>query len=335
MKEESLKLELLPIELTKEDFNKDTKVNLSMTVDPSAEYATNADEYFRKAMIGENSSRSKFRQVLGIKNIVKLGTAIFDSLIQSGACDFNGTNSTASQKEFRVVELMVGTDICINELEQAFMSDQILKGANNYTDKFAFMNFFYETLSLSIQEELEYLTWQGDTAGSTGGYLDTLDGLEKQLTGDVNVLKPTAGNGGVASAVTTSNIIDKLTQARNIIPKGVKNKSDYVYLLSVNAYEAYVDAISINQASGQYFSGEITPNFQGVEVYKAEGMSDDVIAVGQWSNFLNIQDLLTDQTGFEVIDMLRTNGDRKIRVRTDFKFIPTYIKSDEIYFHKP
>lgn len=328
-----IKFENLNFEFSKEDFKKDFKVNLAMTVDSSADYTTNADEYFRKAMIGKDSSRSKFRQVLGVKDRIKLGTAVFDSLIKTGACDFDPSDSTISQKTFEVEPLMVSTSLCVADLEQSFVSDQIARGSMNFDDNFEFMNFFYETLAESHQEEMEYLTWQGDkTGGLTGSsaYLNTVDGLETLLAADVDVLNPST-----ASAVTSSNVVDKLIEARDTLGKEVKQKSDFVYIVSTNVAEAYKDAISENQASGQYYVGDVALNFQGVEVYEAKGASNDVIVAAQWSNFLNIQDLLTDETGYEVVDFYKTKLDRRIGVRTDFKFQPDYIKGDEIYFHKP
>lgn len=335
---DKIKFDNLKFEFSKEDFNQDfTKVELGMTVDSSAAYTTNATEYFRRAMIGENSTRAKFRQVLGVKDRVKLGTAVFDSLIKDGACDFDPSNSTISQKTFEVCPLMVSTSVCIEDLEVSFVSDQLSKGSNDFNDQFAFMNFFYETLSMEHQEEMEYLTFQGQagvTASFGSEYLSTCDGLEIKMTNDTNVLKPNAGNGGVASAVTSTNVIAKLVQARNAMPKAAKNKADFVYIVSTNVYEAYTDAINQNQASGQYFNDAITPNFQGVEIFHAKGASDDVLIAANWKNLLNLQDLVTDETGYEVVDFYKTKLDRKIGVRTDFKFSPDFLVSEEIYFHK-
>lgn len=334
MKIENIKFENIGLELSKEDFN-ETKIQLGMNVDvTTALYQTNATKYFREAMIGENSSRSKFRQVLGVKDRVKLGKASFVSLIKPGECDFNPSDSDVVQKTFEVCPLMVGTSVCVEDLEIAFMSDQLKKGSNDFSDSFEFMNYFYETLSKTTEQELEYLTFRGDTQGGGTGstaYLTACDGLEVKLTADNNVLKSATAS---TSAVTSSNIIEKLVEARNALGTGVKNKSDFVYMLSTNAVEAYRDAVSENKASGQYFVEGVTLNFQGAEIYHAEGASDNVIIAGNWDNFLNIQDLTSDETGFQVVDFYKTRLDRKIGVRTDFKFSPDFVVSEEIYIHK-
>jgi hypothetical protein len=284
-------------------------------------------------MIGENSTRSKMRQVLGIKDRVKLGNAAFDSLIKAGDADFDPSDSTIIQKTFEVVPLMIGTSVKIDELEISFVSDQLRRGSTDFSDRFAFMNYFYETLNLEAQEEMEILTWQGATGGSfstADAYLSTLNGLEFQFDDDNTVLKP-----ATASAVDATNVIDKMIEARDALPAGVKNKADFTYIVSRNVAEAYFDAINENKASGQYFVEGVSANFQGRPIFLAEGASDDVIVAANWSNLLNIQDLLSDEVGFTVVDFYKTKLDRKIGVRTDFKFNPTYILGNEIYFHKP
>ena len=96
-----------------------TEQMFAMNVDSSALYETNAIEMYRKAMIGENSTRSMFRQVLGIKDRVKLGTVDFSSLIKAGDCDFDPSDSNISQKSFEVCSLMIGSAFCIDSLEIA------------------------------------------------------------------------------------------------------------------------------------------------------------------------------------------------------------------------
>lgn len=331
--QEKIKFGMLPFELSKADFNKGTKVELGMNVDSTGLYQTNANEYFVKAMIGENSSRSKFRQVLGVKDRIKLGTAVFNSLIKAGDCDFDPSDSDVSQVTFEVAPLMASTSVCVEDLEIAFMSDQLSKGSRDFSDQFAFMNFFYSTLSETVQEEMEYLTFRGDSAGTLTGttdYLNTVDGLEKVLTTSSDTHKA-----ATASTVTSANIIAKLIEARDALPQGVKNKKDFVFMLSSNAIDAYKDAISENKASGQYYVEDVTLNFQGVEIFHAEGASDNTIIAGNWNNFVNVQDLITDETGFEVVDFYKTKLDRKIGVRTDFKFVPGVVKHNEVFIHKP
>jgi hypothetical protein len=302
--------------------------NLAMTVDASANYATNAQEYFTRAMIGDEASRTKFRQLLGVKDRVKLGGVTTTGInIKPYAAVFNPDNTTVVQKEYVVQPLMWGTKFDVRSLEIAFMSDQLAKGSNNFSDQFAFMTFFYSEIERRIQEDMELLTFQGVLA------TDGVDGLETLLAVDGNVLFPTSGNGGVASAVTSSNVIAKLTQARNVVPKAIRKRSDFVYIVAQNVYDALADIVAAEKASGLYYLEAETMRFQGREVYLADGASDNTIICTYWENLVNVMDLMSDEVGFNTVDFMGTTLERSIGIRADFKFQPSYVNSNEIYLH--
>lgn len=339
-KELKINLGTQSFSLTEEDFTKgvslrntdNKEINMAMTVDASAEYATNAREYFVQAMIGEKKTRSNFRPVLGVKDLVKLGGLTTTAIeIRPGDTEPNFDNTTAVQKEFRVAPLMAATSINISELEQAYMSDQLAKGSNNFTDKFEFMNFFYEQVSREISKKMEKKTYSAVLA--TDGY----NGLNVQLAADTSVLVPTAGTGGVASAITSANVIDKLKQARNVITSvkdgAVVEADDFVYIVSKDVYNALADEVSENKASGLYYLEGETLAFHGVEVYKSMGASPNTLIAASWSNFVNIQDLLDEELGFNIVDFMKTTLSRKLGVRVDFKYLPSFVNGDEIYFH--
>ena len=302
--------------------------NLAMTVDASANYATNAQEYFTRAMIGDEASRTNFRQLLGVKDRVKLGGVTTTGInIKPYAAVFNPDDTTVTQKEYVVKPLMWGTKFDVRSLEIAFMSDQLAKGSNNFSDQFAFMTFFYAEVERRIQEDMELLTFQGVLA------TDGVDGLETLLAVDGNVLFPTAGNGGVASAVTQANVIAKLQQARNVVPVAIRKRQDFVYIVSQNVYDALADEISENKASGLYYLEGETMRFQGRQVYLADGASDNTIICTYWENLVNVMDLMSDEVGFNTVDFMGTTLERSIGIRADFKFQPSYVNSNEIYLH--
>lgn len=328
------------ITLSKDDFNNAKKsfgnisdvegkeVEMAMTIDASADYTTNATEYYRKAMIGDEKTRSKFRQLLGVKDRVKLGTLDASSVgIKAGATTFNPDNTTAKQKEYEVKPLMFGTVFDVRSLEIAFFSDQLAKGSNNFSQQFAFMNFFFEQLSAQVTELMEEITFTGTVAANG------VDGLETLMTADLNILVPTALNGGVASAITDLNVIAKLKQARNVLPKAVRRKKDFTYIVATNVYDALADAVADNKASGLYYIENVTLTFQGTPIYKADGASDNVIIATYWENLVNVMDLMDEELGFNIVDFMKTTLDRKVGVRVDFKFQPSYTNAEEIYFH--
>jgi len=318
-----MKLERLGFALTKEHFD--------LNIDNSALYATNAEELFRAAMIGEKSSRSLFKPIYGVKDRIKLGTVVFDSVIQPGTCEYVATDSTLSQKTFEVCPISIMTEFCVNDVETSFMSDQIAKGSKDYSAP-KFMSYLYDELAAEVAEELEYLTFRGDTGLTSSSYLRSCDGLELILSSTQSgVLHP-----ATASSVDQTNVVDKLIEARDAVPKGVRGKDGTAYLVSTNVYDALHDAISDNMSSGTYFVPKIDLKFQGVEVIEAQGASDDVIILGELDkNLLFITDLGADTQAFNVVDFNTTTLVRKVGMRTDAKVKFDVLKPNEIYFHKP
>ena len=321
-----LKLKLSKISLKENDFK------FGLELGNEAGYETNAKEYYTRALIGENSFRSKVRILPNVKDREKLGSVTMKSMIKSADCDFDPSDTKINQKVFEVCPLMAGTEICIESLEASFVADQLAQGANNYSDKGAFMNFFYQTLADTIQEELEYLTFRGDTeeASYTGdtAYLKTCDGLEKTLSESDDTIKSVS-----ASTVNASNIIDKLKEARDLTPQAVRNKADYRLIVSRNVAEVYADKVALSSPLAFYNAGDKELKFQGIPLVIAEGASDDTILAGQLSNFSFATDLMSDEGNFTVVDFLKTTLDRKIGVRTDLKFGVDVIKADEVFVH--
>lgn len=302
------------------------KHEFDMIADSTAAYATNATESFAKALLSDDV-RSRFSQVIGIKDRVKLGLGEFQNVTQAGTCDWNPSDSNVSQKTFEVCPLAFMTEVCIEDLEINYMSDELAKGSNNFSET-GFVSFLWDTFAATISEELSIIAFQGDTSLTGNTYLNVCDGLEKQLANDTGATKPS-----VASAVTVSNVILKFTDARNGVPKAVRNKADFVYMAATNVYDALADAVSENKASGIYYIENVKLMFQGVEVIKVEGASDDVLIAGQLSNFKNITDLAGDEHGFSLIDFRTTTGARKIGVRADAKMKVSYLRPEEIWYH--
>lgn len=319
------------IKLNRLDFTVKEEM-FALNVDSSALYQTNAVEMYRAAMIGENSVRGRFKQILGVKDRVKLGTAVFGTVIKPGACAYDPSDSTISQKTFEVCPIMIGTDVCIDSLETSFVSDQIARGSAAFSEPQPFMNYFYDTLAATVSEQLAILSFQGDSSLIGDTYLKACDGLETVLAASTGVTKPVVS---ARTAVTSANVIAKMTAARNASSKGVKAKSDFAYIVSTNVYEALMDAVSDNKNSGLYYVEGIDLRFQGVPVIKADEASDNVIIATYLSNLLNISDLESDVTGFNVVDFMKTTLDRKIGVRTDAKVKFDFLVAGDIYFHKP
>jgi hypothetical protein len=199
------------------------------------------------------------------------------------------------------------------------------QGSNGDFMPAEFATHFYAELGRSVSNQLEYLTWQGDTEGETDTYLDLCDGLEKQLGGaDIPTAQRIAG-----TTVTASNVIAQMTLVYNQIPRALRNrKADVKWFVASNVADAYRLAVAVQSAEA-YTTKDAPLNFLGYTLSIGEGMSDNAMTLSLQSNYIFLADLISDPTDITTINMKETTGDRKIRVISDFKVGFNYLNDAE------
>lgn len=291
------------------------ELKFSTTVDASALLQTNPKEFYTKALL-ENRSSAMFRQVLNIKEETKIGKLEFGNLLNEAGCDYVGGNQTLSAKTMNPCKIQLGTDVCMYELETSFLADWMKAGSNQADFMPAeFASFFYTELGREVSNQLEYLTWQGDTEAVTGTYLDLCDGLERKLCSAVIPDAQTI----VGTIVTAANVIAQLTLMYNAIPKALKaQKNNVLWFVSTNIADAYRLAVAV-QSAEMYTTKDAPLNFLGYTLTVGEGMSDNVSVLSLKDNYVFLADLVSDSSDLTTINMLNTTGDARIRVRGDFK----------------
>ena len=308
------------------------KVQFSMEVTNNALLQVNPKEFYTKALL-ENRSSSQFRQLLGIKESTKIAALDFGTLLTEADCDFVVNNSTLSAKTMDVCKIALNTEVCQFEVEQSFLADWMRQGSNGDFMPAEFATHFYAELGRSVSNQLEYLTWQGDTEGTFDEgleYLALCDGLEKQLSGaDIPVAQKIAG-----TTITASNVIAQLTLVYNQIPRALRNrKADVKWFVASNVADAYRLAVAVQSAEA-YTTKDAPLNFLGYTLSIGEGMSDNVMTLSLQSNYIFLADLISDPTDITTINMKETTGDRKIRVISDFKVGFNYLNDAEWVTYK-
>ena len=306
------------------------ELKFAMTVDSAALLQVNPKEFYTKALLANRSS-SEFRQVLNIKEKTKIGSLSFGTLLFPAECDWQGGNSTLGAKEMDVCKAQIGSEVCMYEMETSFLADWMNSGSNGDWMPANFASFFFEELGRDVNDKLEVLTWQGDSSvtfdeDDPTTFIGICDGLEKQLCG-ANI--PTAQNIAGATAVTASNVIAELTKVYNVIPKAVRQtKADVKWFVSQNIADAYLLAVA-TQSAEQYTNKEPELKFLGFNLSIGTGMSDDVMTVSLKDNYVFLADMVSDPEDLNVIDMSKTTGDKKWRVRSDFKVGFNYLNDSE------
>jgi len=305
------------------------ELKFAMTVDSAALLQVNPKEFYTKALL-DNRSSAEFRQVLNIKEKTKIGSLSFGSLILPAECDYQGGNSTLGAKEMDVCKAQIGTEVCMYELETSFLADWMNSGSNGEWMPADFASFFFEELGRDVNDKLEYLTWQGDSSvvfdeEDPTTFIGICDGLEKMLC-DATI---PSGQVITGTTVDASNVIAELTKVYNAIPKAVKQKKgDVKWFISQNIADAYLLAVAV-QSAEQYTNKEPLLTFLGYPLTIGTGMSDNTQTLSLQSNYVFLADMVSDPSDLIVIDLSKTTGDKKWRVRSDFKVGFNYLNDAE------
>jgi hypothetical protein len=304
------------------------KYQFDINIGSNALLEANPKEFFTAALLS-NKSTSMFRQLLNVKEKTKISGFEFQDVLQAESCTFTKTDSDLDAKTLEPCKLQIGVELCQYDLESSFLADWMRAGSNQVDfSPVEFMAHYYERLAAKVADNLEVLTWKGDTAGMTGTYLDLCDGLETKLNADVDVIDIPA------AAITSANVIAQMTLVYEALPVAIRNqKSNLVWYVADNVAAAY--QIAVATASAEVYTRqnpELT--FLGIQLMVAEGMTDNKMVCSRKDNFLYITDLVSDQSEVITINMKSTTGDRLIRSISDFKFGVDYVNPTEIVYYK-
>lgn len=304
------------------------KLQFGMDVTTPALLQTNPREFYKKALLTD-STRTNFRQILNIKEKTKIADLSFGQLLHEAGCDFVGGSSTLDAKEMEPCKIQIGTDVCMYELEDSFLADWMQSGSNGEWMPAEFASHFYEVLGENVAERLEILTFQGDTDYTPDGeddplaYLALCDGLEKKLC------ESTDAEHIVGDTITVNNVVAELTKIYNAIPKALrKNKSEVLWLVSTEIADLYRLAVA-TQSAEVYTAQMPSLNFLGYTLTEAQGLSEGVMLASKASNYIFLADLVSDPEDLNIIDLSKTTGDKRIRVRSDFKFGVDFLNDAE------
>ena len=306
------------------------KYLFEIDVDSSAAHVVNPQEFYSKALLAERST-SFFRPFLNVNSKVKIGSLEFDDVIQEYDCDFAATNSNLSAKEMEPCKLSLGVELCQWDLQNSFVAQYMKKSntidfANTQGLTPEFLIHYYERLGAKLNDNLERLTWQGDTSLTGTTYLKHCDGLELKLADDSDVIDITA-----VSAITSSNVIAELTKVYNAIPSEL-DKNEVVMMVSSDIMSAY--KVAVAQASSELYLNRVpTANFIDVKMIEAKGMSARKAVATLASNLVFLTDLVSPASELITINMKTTTGDRKLRTISDFTFGVDFVNPEEIVFY--
>jgi hypothetical protein len=295
----------------------------------NAAHVVNPQEFFTKALLAERST-SFFRPFLNVNSKIKLGSLEFDDVILPADCDFDSTDANLSAKLMEPCKLALGVEICQYDLQNSFVAEYMGRGnsidfANTAGLTPEFLAHYYERLGAKLNDNLERLTWQGDTSLTGATYLKECDGLEVKLGSDTGVTLTFT-----ATTVTASNVIDEITKVYNAIPAEL-NKAEVAIMVSSNVAQAF--KVAVASASEVFVNRVPDMNFIDVRIIEAKGMSANKMVASRLSNFIFLTDLVNPASELITINMKATTGDRKLRTISDFTFGVDYVNPEEFVIY--
>ncbi len=266
----------------------------------------------------------KFKEVLK-----KVAT---DAIVKNATCDFTATSTvTLTEKILQPEEFQVNLQLCKKDFKSDWEAVQMGYSAFDSLPP-AFADFLLAHVSAKVAEKTEQNIWRGVTANE-----GEFDGFTRLLTLDAAL---PAAQEVTGTTVTAANVITELGKIVDAIPASLYGKEDLYIYVSQNIARAYVRALGGFGASGlgangsnamgtQWFNNG-SLSFDGVKIFVANGLANNIAIATQKSNLFFGTGLLSDQNEVKVIDLADIDGSENIRVVMRFTAGVQYANVEDI-----
>jgi hypothetical protein len=301
------------------------KLKFDLDIETNALLCPNPNEFYSRAYITEDVV-DNYRTLPGIKSATKLGNVTFGNLLKASTCSFTAPNDSLDAVDIDVCALSAMAQICQFDIEQSFLSLQMTQGSNGDFTVASFMNYYWNEMSLQIQEEIELIRWQGDTT-SEDDVLALCDGYLKGLLADATVID-------VANATSTvANVLAEMTKVVVALPAQVqRRKSELRFYVSSNIATNY----EIATASGNtqtYVTTPLALTFLGIKLVVAEGLPNDTMVLTRRENLIYAFDAENDSKALKAVNLSDTVAEPYLRTRANLKVGFSHVNGAEIVLY--
>jgi hypothetical protein len=287
------------------------KLKFDLDIETNALLCANPDEFYSRAYLTEDLV-DNYRTLPGIKSATKLGNVTFGNVLQKSNCSFTAPDDSLDAIDIDVCPLSAMAQICQFDLEQSFVSLQMAQGSNGDFTVASFMNYYWNEMSLKIQEDLELIRWQGDTE-SLDPVLGLCDGYLKKLCNDGDVI------GIPSTTVDSTNVIAEMTTVYTSAPAAVqRKKADLRFYVSANVAAAYELAAATGNTQ-TYVTLPLGLTFLGVKVVVADGMPNDTMVLALKTDLIYAFDGEGDSKGLKAVNLTDTVAEPYLRTRANMK----------------
>ena len=299
------------------------KTNLATTVTITSTYAGEfAGEYIAAALLSASTIDDGGLTVkanISYKEVIKkLATS---SLVTAAGCDFTPTSTvTLTERIIEPKELQVNLQLCKYDFVNDWEAQSMGYGLGQTLPP-KFSDFLIAHVASEVAQNTEFCIWQGDTAAVSN---NSFDGFEKLIAAAVTAGDVPAAQAITSVALTSANIIDKLSEVVDAIPGALYGKEDLFLYIGTKAAKLYVQALGgfganglgangvANMGTQWWNNGSLTVN--GVKIFVSPGLSDDKMYAAQRSNLYFGTGLLNSTQEVRVLDMGDLDASNNVRM---------------------
>jgi hypothetical protein len=305
------------------------ELRFALTIDSTSLLCPNAQEFYAKSYLTSDIA-DNFRTLPNIKYKTEIATTTFTNILSASTCAFSSGTNPLISIPIDVCAVSAMAEICRFDLEQSFVSMQMVKGSNGSYEVASFMNFYWDVMAKEIQEEIEIIRWRGNTAATGGTYVSLCDGHEKKLLADGTVNKISK------AAITNANVLAEMAKvyasmATNA-PSLINKTADLRLYVAPNVAAAYRQAVAAGNNTS-YLTKNLDLTYLDIKIVVAQGMSADKMVLTLKDNMIYAFDAEGDSTALKAIDLSDTTAEPKLRTRANMKIGFFHTNGAEIVYY--
>lgn len=266
-----------------------------------------AGKYIAAAVLSANTIANNGVTVIpNVKFKTTLKKAVVSGLVTAATCDFTDTGVvTLSDKVLTVEEKQVNLQVCKTPFQSDWEAAQMGYSAFD-TLPSSFSDFFIAKVLKDIALDTENFLWSATT------------GLGKLLKTDGATVIATP------LTITSANVQAEMGRVVDGIPAALYGQEDLRIFVSQNVAKALVRFLGGYGASGlggngiegkgnMWYQNGSNLNFDGVQIFVANGLPSNTMVATQISNLFVGFGLQDDQNLIKTIDMQDIDGSKNVR----------------------
>lgn len=292
---------------------------MGLTITNSSYSGQHAGEYLAAALLTNDTVANGGVTVKAnilhkeVMNVI----ATTGDLIANASCDFTESGAVAmTERVLQVEDFQINQKICKSTFSNDFLAAEAGFSAHKNMPA-TFEKFIIEYFSKQIAAKMENNIWSG-----TNSAVGSFDGFSALAAADSDVIDVTS------SAITTGNILDKLSEVANAIPGETIYSPDQKIYLSSKDFQKFIrsqggflaggqGAAGIDNKGAGWWNGQNLA-FDGIPVFLAPGLVENTVFAAESTNLFYGLSLLSDTQEIKIIDTSETLGDNNIRFSARF-----------------